>query len=345
MTTKDEAPSSLLGAPLPASPPPTDSKRSPLVTKAAERYATLKLRQGRVTAALSGLQGLSSIVEDSSAFIGKLDSCGAWLALREYLVTGKVAVSSANFCDVRGLCLLCDRARARALLRRYVPRIWQGHNRQVDHYMMTLTWPPPAGTVRSTAAGAASSSPMCLGLERASLRESIAAGAEGLRKLWNRAKKKHQGPFRNALGIVASLEIAHSGEYWHPHFHCVVTMRHQTIIEVTELRREWEKLTGGRQLRLDRMKDESDLVEVLKYSIKPASDSEASAGFPLTWRVIARQTLLKARLIRSYGVYQGMGDVEDLSIGAEPEDYLDWIFSWTGSDYRFAYRTGTHGSC
>ena len=97
-------------------------------------------------------------------------------------------------------------------------------------------------------------------------------------KLWNRKRKRLTGPFKAVLGAIVSTEVTKGPAGWHPHFHVLLSMRRTQRVDVNELREEWCKLTGGRQIRLDVLKTDSDVVEVFKYAVKPV-DVDSVAAF------------------------------------------------------------------
>jgi hypothetical protein len=115
-------------------------------------------------------------------------------------------------------------------------------------------------------------------------------------------------------------------------------------ISASELRHEWDILTGGRQLRLDPLLQESDVVEVFKYAVKPADLDKC--GHASTDGVRTRfqiyQALKGARLIRGFGCYFNVQDIE-LQERESVEDlgkWLDLMFRWSGSDYELYHILG-----
>jgi hypothetical protein len=108
-------------------------------------------------------------------------------------------------------------------------------------------------------------------------------------------------------------------------------------VSASELRHEWSILTGGNQLQLDPLLQESDIVEVFKYAVKP--DDLDKCGHASVAGVRTRfyiyETMKGARLIRGFGCYYSVQDV-DLQERESVEDlgkWLDLIFRWTGLDY------------
>jgi hypothetical protein len=192
--------------------------------------------------------------------------------------------------------------------------------------MLTLTWPPPTETLASVAGPG-------------DLKASLAIGVQAWGKLWARRKMRGTGPLRDVLGAILSVEVKlGTGGKWHPHFHILITMPRKCRVSASELRHEWDILTGGRQLRLDPLLQESDVVEVFKYAVKPAdldSIGRADVAGILT-RFEIYQVLKGARLLRGFGCYFDVQDV-DLSqpeIIDDPGQWVDLIFRWMGADYQ-----------
>lgn len=134
-----------------------------------------------------------------------------------------------------------------------------------------------------------------------------------------------------------ATEVTKGPAGWHPHFHVLISMRRTQRVDVNELREEWCKLTGGRQIRLDVLKTDSDVVEVFKYAVKPVDVD--SSGRILEGAVQVRhqiyESLRGARLIRGYGIYFNCVE-PDLEQAEEIEDLGDWvdlIFKWMGDNY------------
>ncbi len=267
----------------------------------------------------------------------KLIGCGHYLEFRNYLETGSVKLSSGNYCNMHMLCPCCAAARSRRLLAKYLPLLFDTrHSYSRRHYMLTLTWPPPSETLASEAGPG-------------DLKASLAIGIKAWGKLWKRRTNRRTGPLWSVLGAILSVEVTKgpSGK-WHPHFHVLVTMPRKSRISAVELREEWDILTGGRQLRLDPLLQESDVVEVFKYAVKPADLDKC--GHTSTDGVRTRyqiyQALKGARLIRGFGCYYNVQDV-DLRERESVEDlgkWLDLIFRWSGSDYELWHVLGRKNS-
>jgi hypothetical protein len=168
-------------------------------------------------------------------------------------------------------------------------------------------------------------------------------------KLWDRRKRRGTGPLRDVLGAILSVEVKlGTGGKWHPHFHILITMPRKCRVSASELRHEWDILTGGRQLRLDPLLQESDVVEVFKYAVKPDDLDKCgqSSIEGVRTRFQIYQVLKGARLIRGFGCYFSVQDV-DLQERESVEDlgkWLDLIFRWMGSEYKLWHVLGRKDS-
>jgi hypothetical protein len=114
-------------------------------------------------------------------------------------------------------------------------------------------------------------------------------------------------------------------------------MPHNKRISASDLRQEWCKLSGGRQLRLDPLRLESDVVEVFKYAVKPADLGKGGkfdrAGVMTRYEIW--QALKGARLVRGYGSYYGVQE-EDLTQSEDVQDigaYIELLFKWMDKTY------------
>lgn len=240
-----------------------------------------------------------------------MHQCGLLLLFRQYLGIGESRLLRADFCMKHLLCPLCAAARASKLLRRYVPAVFGSTD--VQHYMLTLTWPSGAD-----------------------LNECLRIGQEAVGKLWERKRRKGQGPLKHVLGMICSTEVTRTAAGWHPHFHVLVTLPRRTRIDISFLRQEWTKLTAGRQIRIDPIKQESDLIEVLKYALKPIDfKADRAVDQQIRDRVEAFVELRGKRLLRSFGCYFGMDTEPDKLTDDELDlPYIDYIFRWADRGYR-----------
>jgi hypothetical protein len=301
-----------------------------ITTKKFKQYASRK----RVNCLIGGILGTEL---DEPDLQKRLIGCGHYLEFRHYLDTGQLKLSVGYYCNMHMLCPCCAAARSRRLLAKYLPLLFDTrHSYSRRHYMLTLTWPPP-------------SQELALEAGPGDLKAALAIGIKAWGKLWARRKMRRTGPLQDVLGAILSVEIKiGKGGKWHPHFHILLTMPRKLRVSASELRHEWEMLTGGNQLQLDVLKQESDVVEVFKYAVKPEDldkCGEASVEGVRT-RLHIYQTMKGARLIRGFGCYFNIQDV-DLRERESVEDlgnWLDLMFRWSGSDYELYHILGRHES-
>lgn len=275
--------------------------------------------------------------------------CASWLVLREYLETGKLTISAANYCDRRGLCLACDGWRALGLIRKYGPVVRDLLKSGEHCYMITLTVPSAPSWMATASeservASAGGRSPSALagafGRECKSLlgQQSLLWSSFG--KLWARAKMRGSGPLRCVLGSLLAMETTwNPANGWHAHIHGVLVLQRGRRVDVSELRSEWQRMTRGTQIRLSWLSKEADLVEVLKYSTKPAKADDPEAAYP--YPLVAHVATRGLRLIRSYGVLHGLvGDHEPTASEVVQEaaeagsgPFREWLLRWVKGRY------------
>ncbi len=307
-----------------------DSEQKLFTTRLA-KYARRKGLNCQIGAILGNTTGDGELA-------AKLSACGRYLAFNQYLASGQIKLACGNFCNLHMLCPCCAAARSRRLLARWLPLVFNpGNQNKVKHYLCTLSWPPPAKSLAMAAEPGDD------------LRVNLAVGQIAWRKLWKRRTNRLSGPLADVLGAILATEVTRgpSGN-WHPHFHVLVTMPENKRISASDLRQEWSKLTGGRQLRLDPLRLPSDVVEVFKYVVKPADLGKGgkldSAGVMTRFEIW--QALKGARLVRGFGCYYGVQD-EDLT---QPEDvqetaaYIELVFKWMDKTYSLVSTRGTWDS-
>jgi hypothetical protein len=240
--------------------------------------------------------------------VARLRGCGCWLLFGQHLKSGKVDLLRAQFCEQTYLCLFCQARRAYRSIGIYASKLAAitGH-----HKMVTLTIP-----------------------NTADLLGGIQLLKASFRKLWDRAKQKQQGPFRDAIGAVISIEITVGKDgFWHPHIHAVVTLGSvSNWFPIVELRREWSKLTGGRQLRVNDLKSDLDLVEVLKYSVKPQQAGADGLGLCDRVRVWGLLAGKRVRMLQPYGCYKGTPE-PDMNADFDIADFKLFYYRWLCGQY------------
>ena len=291
-------------------------------TQNLAKYARLKRINCQIGATLENWD---------SSLSRKVLGCGRYLLFREFVESGTISLACGNYCNAHLMCPCCSAARSRRLLAKWLPIVFSSRNQNLRHYMLTLTWPPPREPECGSTGHAAGHE------EDNQLKRNLAIGMSAWGKLWNRKRKRLTGPFKAVLGAIVATEVTKGPAGWHPHFHVLISMRRTQRVDVNELREEWCKLTGGRQIRLDVLKTDSDVVEVFKYAVKPVDVD--SSGRILEGAVQVRhqiyESLRGARLIRGYGIYFNCVE-PDLEQAEEIEDLGDWvdlIFKWMGDNY------------
>lgn len=289
------------------------------------KYARLKALNCQIGAILGKQTGDTKLEQ-------KLMACGRFIIFREYLSTGLIKLHSGNYCNTHMLCPCCAAARSRRLLARWLPVVFNPkHQDRVRHYLLTLTWPPPRVPL-AVAAGPEA--------EKYKLKRNLTLGLKAWGKLWKRRKNRSTGPLKAVLGAILATEITQGPAGWHPHFHILVTLPRKSRIDATELRQEWSRLTDGRQIRLDPLVRESDVVEVFKYAVKPA-DLDKCGLVDIAGVMIRHQVwsaLRGARLIRGFGCYFDVEE-EDLEKPEQVEDIGEWVelvFQWLEKNYGLA---------
>ena len=237
-----------------------------------------------------------------------VQGCGAWLLFGQHKRQGDLKLLQAHFCEHTHLCLFCQSRRCYRICNTY----W----RLIEptpgiHLHVTLTIP-----------------------NTPDLEAGIRILKDAFRKLWNRARMKGQGPFRNALGAVVSIEITLGRDgLWHPHIHAVVTLTEESkgYLSYKELRKEWCALTGGRQIRVERIYCRDDLKEVLKYTVKPEQAGEDGLNVCArveVWRILSGK---RVRMLLSYGCYNGAPDPEEEPF--DVEDFRLFFYRWIQGAY------------
>ncbi len=299
-----------------------------LFTTRLAKYARLKGLNCQIGAILGSSTG-------DERLAARLNACGRYLAFNKYLAGGQVKLACGNFCNLHMLCPCCAAARSRRLLARWLPLVFNPrYEQRCKHYLLTLTWPPPAKSPGAIAGGG----------QDADLRANLAVGQLAWGKLWKRRTNRLSGPLADVLGAILATEVTRgpSGS-WHPHFHVLVTMPRNKRISVIDLREEWRRLTGGVFVNLKVLRREMDVVEVFKYAVKPADlgkDGRFDPGGVMS-RYEIWQALKGARLIRGYGCYYNVQD-EDLTLPETVEEtgsWLELIFKWMGGSYALVSQT------
>lgn len=317
------------GPPRPASvatetpPPPEGPKLPEKVQRKAESLVRRKMRQAELAKWL--WLALEPWGVDPEEEVRKMQGCSTWIELKRMLESGRVSINEANFCDQRGLCPACDAQRALVIMRRYWPQLERARKRGLGLYLMTLTVPP---SLQEVARGVASRGPALFRRELGYLRSQMETLWLSLGKLWMRKKRRDTGPFSFVEGMIASMEIEHSGKYWHAHLHCVIACLPGKRVDARMLRDAWYKLTAGHEIDLAYLREVGDCVEAFKYSVAGNElRGEEIDLEQLAWRFMAHRGIDGRRLLRTYGLFYGEEEA-DLSEPDELGPYETWVLRW-----------------
>ncbi len=245
----------------------------------------------------------------------KLAGCGAWLLFGEHRQKLDVELLQAQFCQQTYLCLFCQARRSYRNITAYQAKL-----RQVETDYPGCSFLLATFTIPNTA--------------------DLAAGIQlqktAFRKLWDRQKQRGTGPLAGAMGAVYSVEITGGADtLWHPHMHAILAMKPESggFVSFPKLRAEWCALTGGRQIRIDRMHGSRDLNEALKYTVKPQQAGEDGLGLLQRAKVWGMLAGKRIRMLQPYGVLKGIPDELPLDQDFSVEDYTLFFYRWLSGEY------------
>lgn len=322
----NEAGCLLQPAPVPESPPPPESDLPKKVQQRGEKLARKKARQEEQARWL--WLALEPWGIDPDVEVRKLYKCATWIELSHWLKTGRVTVGAANFCQQRGLCSACDAQRALVLLRRYCPVIEDARKDNLGVYLMTLTV-PPGGEERASAGVPRVRGPAEFMRQVRYCRASMKLLWESVVKLWERKRRRGHGPFRHVDGMICSMEIEHSGEWWHPHLHCVVACDRGYRVDANELRSDWHELTGGKQVNLAPLRGIGDCVEAFKYTVAGNELRDDDIDLEqLAWRFMAHEAIKGRRLLRSFGRFFDISEADEMKEPADGGVFDTYVLRW-----------------
>lgn len=232
----------------------------------------------------------------------RIERCGSWLVLRQYLDDGQCCVHAANWCWRTNICIGCATARALRLWRKLSVFRWE------NPYLLTLTW-----TNEPTIAGM-----------RASLLNAY--------KAWEhltRNKKTRARIFGSVSFMYLVTEITYKGKGWHPHFHVILHgSKGIKPVDLQLLRAEWLARTGGREIHIEPMRDSRGITEVCKYLV--------SAPIEVTERVdwlALDKALRRIRLTRQRGRKPAVDPEKVLESVAAGRQFEDFFVRWVGARY------------
>lgn len=187
----------------------------------------------------------------------KVEGCGTWLHIREWLQTGQARIRNANFCKKFLLCQSCGARRAAKMVSAYKPKV-ETVLQAMPHLipaMVTLT-------IKN--------------------RDDLADGLGHLKDSWTRMMTaKRLGKSANCRngavewnkvqGSIRAIEVTRKDKGWHPHIHAFVLLEEYISHEM--LSKEWERFTGDSFVVGIKRCDNGivpGLIETLKYVSKLA---------------------------------------------------------------------------
>jgi hypothetical protein len=245
----------------------------------------------------------------------KLKGCGSWLMFGRHVKKSDVELVQAQFCQQTYLCLFCQARRAYRNISAYHEKLVQ-----VQHLHPGCIFVMATFTIPNTA----------------DLLDGIRCQKDAFKKLWDRTKQWGTGPLAGAIGAVYSVEITEGNDtLWHPHIHCILVMSAASkgFIPYVELRNEWCALTGGRQIRIDKMKSFGDLTEALKYTVKPLQAGEDGLGLVKRMKVWALMSGKRVRMLQPYGCLKGVAEELPLNMPFDPAEYDLYLYRWMFGRY------------
>jgi hypothetical protein len=149
---------------------------------------------------------------------------------------------------------------------------------------------------------------------------NLAEGIKSLYAAWDRLRRSVFWKSR-VSGAIVVLEVTYSKKRksWHPHLNVLFE---GDYIPFEALRQRWEKATKGEGRTAHIQKaDEGTILELIKYTLKIAEYKNSDEGRVLELLFEQPEVLDEflsvlhgMRVIRTYGTFRQMGDVE-----AEPE--------------------------
>lgn len=185
----------------------------------------------------------------------KVEGCGTWLHIREWLQTGQSRIRNANFCKKFLLCQSCAARRAGKMVADYAVKVETVQSARPDLVpaMVTLT-------IKNG--------------------DDLPERLRHLKDSWTRmmtAKRLGKAAnCRNATvewnkvhGSIRAIEVTKKDKGWHPHIHAFVLL--EEYISQEMLVKEWERFTGDSFVVGIKRCDNGivpGLIETLKYVSK-----------------------------------------------------------------------------
>jgi len=262
----------------------------------------------------------------------KLQYCGSWLYLREFLNTGESKVINALLCKLSHLCEVCAVRRQAKQFAATVPKVQSVMSENPDLFPILITRTIKSGPDLQRQADHFRTSRAKM---LAAIRRTKSSKTRNARE-WEMAK---------VLGQVRSFEVKRAKnhpDHWHFHEHIFALV--SEYLDQEKLASEWLDVTGDSfivDVRKVHAKNEdsdpivSGLLEVIKYSLKFAGLSAADA-----WH--AHEILSGSRMTECLGLLRGIlvGALEsDFPLEDESGPWRDFIARWIESKNGFALET------
>lgn len=264
----------------------------------------------------------------------KLQFCGSWIYLREFLNTGEAKIMNALLCKLPFLCEVCAVRRQAKYFAATIPKVDQVTTERPELIPVMIT-----RTIKS-------------GPDLQRQADHFRNSREKMRKQVNRGNTKscrNRATLEMAkvVGQVRSFEVKRptgNEDHWHFHEHIFALIT--DYIDVQKLQNEWLEVTGDsfivdvRKIHAKEGVEDSDpigsaLAEVLKYPLKFAGLAPCDA-----WH--AHQILGGSRMTEYLGALRGVttGELEtDNPLEDESGPYRDFIANWIEERQAFALST------
>jgi len=246
----------------------------------------------------------------------RVDGCGTWLHLREWMDSGESRIRHANFCGKFLLCRSCAARRAAKMVVAYHKKVetLQALHPQLIPAMVTLT-------VKNG---------HDLGERIQHLKDSAGKMLEAARKGRSKSGRHDVVEWNKVAGSVRAIEITKSKEGWHPHAHVFCLL--ENYIDQKQLSFEWKQWTGDSKIvGITKCNNgiTSGLIECLKYASK-LTELEPSEIVEV-YKVAGG-----SRFTSSHGIMRGVPEPDILTDSDEglTGPYRDYIALWLGNGYR-----------
>ena len=259
----------------------------------------------------------------------RLRCCGSDAWFRRWVETGTVDLIRVDWCNKRIVCANCEKARTARTLANWVPKIRETLKLNAEYVPCLITLTVKDGE---------------------HILERIQHISDALGRLRKKKKNANRGTgvvgqFQMIEGAVWHLEVkrGRNSGLWHPHFHGICLRHRDTPFDLSAMRAEWNKATGGDSWNIDVQLttfaremissgldagavDElhpellmGDLCEVLKYVTKPG---ESPVDMVDVYKAVYGK-----RLVRTWGLLYGLTPQEaDNDAITNYGAYVDFVY-------------------